>query len=303
MKRALSASLLVFALAATGCGSDEVTSSDLDSANAAPKRSASLSVAATSARTGDATTASSDGGVERLARERRVDPGAVRKRKADRQGVGAGASCANVDVLPEGGNLAIVQAATLCLLNGERADRGLAPLTENAKLAQAALGHSQDMVANSYFSHDGRNGSDVVDRIKATGYLPTNGRWSVGENLAWGTGTLATPAGIVNAWMNSQGHRDNILRGDYKEIGFGLVTGNPKSSDGQGATYTTTFGVVSGGTTASAAGSTATRTVSAAARKRAAERRRRAKARRARAARARAARARAARARAAAARR
>src|SRR3954447_12608556 len=48
--------------------------------------------------------------------------------------------------------------------------------------------------------------------------------------------------------MNSQGHRENILRPEFREIGFGVVLGNPRATDGQGATYTTNFGAVSGGT-------------------------------------------------------
>ena len=57
--------------------------------------------------------------------------------------------------------------ATLCLLNGERADHGLAPLAPNAKLAAAATAYAQDLVAGSYFSHAGRDGSDVLERIDA----------------------------------------------------------------------------------------------------------------------------------------
>ena len=79
------------------------------------------------------------------------------------------------------------------------------------------------MVANRYFDHQSRDGRDVVDRIRATGYIPSDRRWTVGENLAWGTGTLATPRNIVAAWMNSQGHRENILRAEFREIGFGEV--------------------------------------------------------------------------------
>ena len=158
------------------------------------------------------------------------------------QGVGAGASCQNTDVAPSPDTLATVIASTLCLLNGERQDAGLAPLAENAKLASAAIVHSQDMVDQQYFDHAGRDGTDPVHRIRSAGYIPNVGAWTVGENLAWGTGTLATPKEIVQAWMNSTGHRDNILRPTFKEIGFGVVVGNPRSTDGTGATYTTTFG-------------------------------------------------------------
>jgi uncharacterized protein YkwD len=158
------------------------------------------------------------------------------------QGVGAGADCENTDLAPAADNLADVTASTLCLLNGERADAGLPPLKQNAKLGSAAGQHSQDMVAQQYFDHVGKDGTDPVDRIRTAGYIPRVGTWTVGENLAWGTGTLATPKEIVAAWMASQGHRENILRSQFKEIGFGVVVGNPRSDDGAGATYTTTFG-------------------------------------------------------------
>ena len=170
---------------------------------------------------------------------------------AQRNGVGAGAACTDVDILPDGGNLATVESATLCLLNGERADAGLPPLADDGQLAAAALEHSQDMVANQYFDHLALDGRDVVARIRATGYIPEDRRWTVGENLAWGTGVLATPKSIVAAWMASQGHRENILRAEYREIGFGVIAGNPRSTDGAGATYTTNFGAVGAAPSAS----------------------------------------------------
>ncbi|MEA2125302.1 MAG: hypothetical protein QOI80_2084 [Solirubrobacteraceae bacterium] len=160
------------------------------------------------------------------------------------QGVGAGATCENADLQPAAENTADIVAATLCLLNGERADAGLGALKVNNKLNAAAAGHSQEMVEQQYFEHIGKDGSDPVDRIRNVGYIPRVGTWTVGENLAWGTGTLATPKGIVAAWMKSQGHRENVLRPAFKEIGFGVIIGNPRSTDGAGATYTTTFGGV-----------------------------------------------------------
>jgi len=194
-------------------------------------------------RTGSAVARSSTGELRELSRGGAADPSEPKGGPGRRDGVGAGDACTEVDLAPAGDNLDRVRTSTLCLLNGERADHGLRPLTENASLAQAALGHSEDMVANSFFAHEGRNGSEIRDRIDATGYIPTSGRWVIGENLAWGTGALATPKAIVNAWMNSSGHRANILHPDYREIGFGIVVGNPARPTGLGATYATEFGV------------------------------------------------------------
>jgi hypothetical protein len=112
------------------------------------------------------------------------------------------------------------------------------------------------MVARQYFSHDSLDGRTFIDRLRAAGYIPSDQRWLVGENLAWGTGSLATARSIVAAWMNSPGHRENILRPQFREIGLGIAPGNPAASDGAGATYATEFGVIGdpgAGTTAVAA--------------------------------------------------
>jgi uncharacterized protein YkwD len=152
--------------------------------------------------------------------------------------------CANTDVAPGPGNLDVVRAAILCLNNQERTERGLPPLKENAKLRDAAAGHSHDMVENRYFDHDSPAGSSMVDRILRAGYVRRNQGWSLGENIAWGTGQLATAAEIHKAWMNSAGHRANMLRRSFREIGIGITLGNPSVSPASaGATYTADFGV------------------------------------------------------------
>jgi uncharacterized protein YkwD len=151
--------------------------------------------------------------------------------------------CANTTVMPAAGNLGAVRAAVLCLHNRERDARGLKPLRENAKLRRAAEGHSADMVAGGYFAHESRSGADMADRILRTGYARRQG-WSLGENIAWGTGSLATAAEIHRAWMESPGHKANILRRQFREIGIGIAVGAPvRSSGSDGATYTADFGV------------------------------------------------------------
>ena len=83
------------------------------------------------------------------------------------------------------------------------------------------------MVDHQYFAHEGRDGSQPAERIRATGYLSGGGAWRIGENLAWGTGDLASPRAIMAAWMHSPGHRANILQPQYRQIGFGVIAGNP----------------------------------------------------------------------------
>lgn len=236
-------------LALAGCGSSEPAQPQ----TATGAARVALGSGVTDGRTGAAVTRDSEGALRELSGGGRSDA-SDRPRAGRRDAVGAGEACTETDLMPSADNLPQVEAATLCLINGERADRGLAPFTLNGKLARAALGHAEDMVEHSYFAHEGLDGSDLKDRIGATGYIPTNERWVIGENLAWGTGALATPKAIVNAWMNSPGHRANILHADYREIGFGTVVGNPVRADGFGATYANEFGVV-GDPRAGAAGS------------------------------------------------
>jgi uncharacterized protein YkwD len=77
----------------------------------------------------------------------------------------------------------------------------------------------------------------MTGRVSAAGYRFR----SLGENIAWGSGTFATPRSIMREWMDSPGHRDNILRAKFREIGIGVVTGTPVGISG-GAVYTTDFG-------------------------------------------------------------
>ncbi len=101
------------------------------------------------------------------------------------------------------------------LTNDARAGGGCAPLTHNDKLHAAALGHSVDMADNNYFSHTSQDGSTMTDRIERQGYA-----WrSLAENIAAG---YRTPASVVDGWMNSKGHRDNIMNCNLTEIGVGF---------------------------------------------------------------------------------
>jgi uncharacterized protein YkwD len=151
--------------------------------------------------------------------------------------------CADADVAPSGDNVAVVRSAILCLHNRIRADRDLPLLRENPRLRRAALAHSADMVSRGFFEHTTPSGVTMVERIKASRYTSPRFGWALGENLAWGTGTLATPRAIMKAWMDSPGHRANVLKRAYREIGVGVVTGVP-TDRGRGATYTADFGVV-----------------------------------------------------------
>lgn len=136
------------------------------------------------------------------------------------------ASCTTAFAVPAAVGQSRVRVATLCLINQERAARGMRPLRRHGALAAAAARHSADMAARNYFAHDTMGGGRFTNRIMAARYIRPNIRWAVGENLAWGTGHLATPASIVEAWMRSPGHRANILNCSFKDIGVGIHDGS-----------------------------------------------------------------------------
>src|SRR4051794_31015560 len=161
-------------------------------------------------------------------------------------GVAAGANCPDIGVTPTDGNTDQVNAAILCLVNGERSDAGLPALTSNSQLGSAASGMCGRMVGEHFFAHETPDGKNVVDRVQPTGYIPKSGDWVVGENLAWGSGALSTPQAIVNGWMNSPGHKANILAPDYKDVGLAACQGAPSTSASGGTTYVNDFGAKEG---------------------------------------------------------
>jgi uncharacterized protein YkwD len=153
------------------------------------------------------------------------------------------AECANVDLVPDASNLAQVSQATLCLLNNERAARRLAPVSLADGLTRPSLAFSARMVAEGFFAHVSPDGGTLTDRLVAGGYIERDGAWTVGENIAWGQGPLSTPRSITAAWMNSAGHRANILNNSFKEIGVGFSVGTPGGGRDPGGIYTTDFGL------------------------------------------------------------
>jgi len=172
------------------------------------------------------------------------------------------APCAGADLVPDAGNLAQVGQATLCLLNDERAAAGLRPLAFSAALTQPSAAYSTRMVSENFFAHESPDGSTLESRLTAARYIAPDGDWFVGENLAWGQGNLATARNIAIAWMNSPGHRHNILEPEFTEVGIGIVPGTPGDPT-WGATYTTDFGDVTGAAASTASTTTVARAASA----------------------------------------
>jgi uncharacterized YkwD family protein len=104
-------------------------------------------------------------------------------------------------------------------VNAERAKSGLAPLTMDKRLVQTARAKSQDMIDNGYFDHDSPVLGSPFDQMKRSGIPYRN----AGENIAGNS----TAGGAMEDWMNSPGHRANILNPDFHRIGIGVIDGGP----------------------------------------------------------------------------
>jgi uncharacterized protein YkwD len=152
--------------------------------------------------------------------------------------------CDSGDALPGQVAASDMRDAVLCLMNAERSARGLKRLRAQTDLGQAAGKFARQMVRDRFFDHTSPGGSTMVSRIRATDYLHDTARWTVGENLAWGTGTKATPRATVDAWMHSADHRANLLDRSFSEVGIGIAAGAPADLEAgeTGGTYVTDFG-------------------------------------------------------------
>ncbi|WP_199613599.1 CAP domain-containing protein [Paenibacillus alkalitolerans] len=104
------------------------------------------------------------------------------------------------------------------LVNKERAKAGLKPLAKDSALSAMALDKAKDMHYNNYFSHTSPTYGSPFDMMKSYGIRYTY----AGENIAMGQ---RTPQEVMNAWMNSQGHRQNILSPNFTTIGVGYFNG------------------------------------------------------------------------------
>jgi uncharacterized protein YkwD len=165
-----------------------------------------------------------------------------KKRKKVLATVATPAVCANTDLQPTADNLDEIRESLDCLHDQIRSQRGLGTLAENAALDEAAAEHTEDMLARNYFDHDSPEGGTFDQRILSAGYARKDQAWSLGENLLWADGDLATPAAMMNAWMNSEGHRENILNPRYRELGLAVRLGTPEGEGG--VTVSAEFGVV-----------------------------------------------------------
>lgn len=124
----------------------------------------------------------------------------------------------------ENGQLSAYEKQVAQIANEERAKNGLSALKINTKLSDVARVKAADMRDKNYFSHTSPTYGSPFDMMKQFGITYR----SAGENIAKGQ---KSPESVMNGWMNSQGHRENILNANYTEIGVGYVT------DAKGNTY------------------------------------------------------------------
>jgi len=141
-------------------------------------------------------------------------------------------SPAAVSPAAEQGTPSTMEQEVYELVNLERQTAGIPPLIWDGRLYDAALGHSQEMAELDYFAHESYDGSEFHLRIVAAGYSYNY----CGENIAGG---YSTPEAVMNGWMNSDGHRANILNSSFCDIGVGY---SYNSSSRYGHYWTQDFG-------------------------------------------------------------
>ena len=128
----------------------------------------------------------------------------------------ASGRCRGAGARPGRASAGALRSAVLCLMNQQRARYDRSAFGPEHRLARAASRHAADMGRRHYFAHVSPNGKSPAARARAAGW-----RGNVGEIIAWGCGTLATPRAIVRAWLNSPPHRA-IMLGDGRVAGVGV---------------------------------------------------------------------------------
>jgi uncharacterized protein YkwD len=153
--------------------------------------------------------------------------------------------CPGSGLSPTAANARKVAKATLCLIDIRRASRGRSQLRANSTLVHIADRQVLKMLHMDYFADIGPTGQTPLSLVAASPY-PKRGAWfSVGQNLAWGTGEDTSPARIVAAWMTDPPHRKIMLDPRYRDAGVAALPATPAvvGTGEQGATYAMEFGV------------------------------------------------------------
>lgn len=140
-------------------------------------------------------------------------------------------------------SLSTTENRILSMHNQARTANGLRRLCVHRVLTRAARSHSQEMLDKDYFAHESFNGETDQARMKRFGYTSSGfAFWKVGENIYRGSGTSGSARSAFTWWMNSSGHRANILDPDFRNVGIGVRRGEFKGQAGT-TMYTVDFGV------------------------------------------------------------
>ncbi len=154
-------------------------------------------------------------------------------------------SCAYANLRPTVADTALIDGATLCLIDQVRAAYRLRPLHVNRELQAVAGKQVTEMVRDDYFGDNSPSGQTPGRLIAALPYGAHASSLATAQNLGWGTRSAATPAGILTAWMRSPPHRKVILTGAFRDVGVGVSPAVPSilGHGARGATYAVEFAV------------------------------------------------------------
>lgn len=135
------------------------------------------------------------------------------------------------------------RGALLCLVNQERARRGLRPMRYNRRLSGVAKRHAGDLVRFKFVGHDSPTRGGLMKRVKRSGWARGRARWTFGEIMGDGLNRGGTPRRIMRAWMRRPIHSKAILHPRFTSMGVGAVYGRPRGSRSKrgGRTYVMTF--------------------------------------------------------------
>ncbi len=158
-----------------------------------------------------------------------------------------GAACADEGTVSTELSAKRFRAAVLCVTNRERARRGLRSLRRDARLERAAQRHAADMVKRDFVGHRSPGGRGYEERIRATGYIPRNGAWALGEAFASplrrDPPTSAFSARqLLSYWLRFSGPRYSLLNRRFRDMGIGVAPGSALGRSTAGATYAADFG-------------------------------------------------------------
>lgn len=118
--------------------------------------------------------------------------------------------------------------ALTCLINNERRDRDKPKLDPHRKLKRVAQQHTEAMIRKDCLRHECPGEDDLERRLRRAGYIPRQGSWRFAESI----GFERTPREMVQTWMGTQFNRRSMLDREFKDIGVGVVRGDPKPHNG-----------------------------------------------------------------------